>query len=123
MVFAGGGAPGHRASLRSSSRANLKLVPLNLLHACSATERVLTWERCQQRVIVRVSGERGGPRRPTRSQGSREQKQTVDLLEEWLHGTGSVSGTGPPPCLGGFESAVFQRLAFVRGIANCRPEV
>ena len=102
-------------------------MPLNLLHACSATERVLTWERCQQRVIVRVSGEKGvlDGQPGVRSQGPRQQKQTVDLLKEWLHGAGSSSGTGPLPCLGGFGSALFQRLASFEGlpivVLKCKP--
>ena len=139
-------ASGHREQICTP-------VPLNLLHACttrtwvvrvggtsgmlswvlgnleggSATERVLAWERCQQRVIVRVSGKRGvlDAQPGVRSQGPRQQKQTVDLLKEWLHGAGSSSGTEPLPCLGGFGSALFQRLASFEGLSivvlKCKP--
>ncbi len=88
----------------------------------SATERVFDVEKVSTTCHSAGEWRKGGPLRPARSQGSREHEQTVDLLEEWLHGAGSSSGTEPLPCLGGFGSAVFQTWV-VRGIANCRLEV
>ena len=118
----------HNADVGGTSREHIWDVELGFW-ACgggSATERVLTWRKCQQPVMVRVSGKKGGVfnrQSGVRGQGSRRKRSICSRNGSMAPAL--LAGPGPLPCLGGFGSAVFQRLASYEGlpivVLKCNP--